>query len=34
VPNAHNPNYLPIIPIGESFGFVIYYDYPKFRNKK
>ncbi len=33
-PNAHNPNSLAIIPIGESFGFVLYFEYPNFNGKK
>ena len=33
-PNAHNPNRSTIILIGESFGFVLYFDYPNFNSKK
>ena len=29
-PNSTNPN---LIPIGEGFGFVIFYDYPNFNAK-
>ena len=29
-PNSTNPN---LIPIGEGFGFVIFYDYPNFNSK-
>ena len=32
--NAHNPNRSTIIPIGESFGFVLYFVYPNFNGKK
>ena len=30
-PNSTNPN---PIPIGEVFGFVIFYDYPNFNSKR
>ena len=33
-PNAHNPNRSAIIPIGELFGFVLYFEYPNFNGKK
>ena len=32
--NAHNPNLPTIIPIGEGFGFVLYFDYPNFNSKR
>ena len=30
-PNSKNPN---LIPIGEGFGFVVYFDYPNFNSKQ
>jgi len=33
-PNAHNPNAKSIVMIGESFGFVHYFDYPNFHSMK
>ena len=33
-PNTHNPNDSTIFMIGESFGFVLYFDYPNFNSKR
>ena len=33
-PNAHNPNRSTIFMIGESFGFVLYFEYPNFNSKR
>ena len=30
-PNENNPN---LTPIGDGFGFVLFYEYPNFNNKK
>lgn len=33
-PNAHNPNRLTIFMVGESFGFLLFYEYPNSNQKK
>ena len=33
-PNARNPNYPTVFSIGESFGFILFFDYPNFNRKQ
>ena len=34
-PSAHNPNHSrQVVPIGEGFGFVVYFNYSNFNKKK